>query len=78
MTRTSSLRPVLSKVAKVRCGAPTPQRALPSIKSTGRSEEVRVIEKRVYRTDFRTPPERERRVTRKTAVEYRGFQKVYP
>jgi len=65
-------------LGKARCGVGAPQRTLATFKSTGRSEEVRVIEKRVYRTDFRTPPERECRVTRKAAVEYRDFRKVYP
>ena len=39
-------------MGKARCVEGAPQRTLATFKSTGRSEEVRVIEKRVYRTDF--------------------------
>ena len=43
-------------MGKARCGVGAPQRTLATFKSTGRSEEVRVIEKRVYRTDFPYSP----------------------
>jgi hypothetical protein len=43
-------------LGKARCGVGAPQRALATFKSTGRSEEVRVTKKRVYRTDFPYSP----------------------